>query len=91
MSSLRVIVSGRVQNVGFRYATKEVARGFDVCGTVRNLPDGSVEILVMGEKTEVDDFLEELVKESAVAHHVKNVYRHPVPPLDGVQGFTIAR
>jgi len=91
MASQRVIISGRVQGVGFRYTTKELARGFDVCGTVRNLPDGTVEILVVGDKAEVDGFLKELTEESALAHHVKNVVRQPLPPLDGVHGFTIGR
>ena len=37
MISKRVIINGRVQGVGFRYTTKDLARGFDVCGSVRNL------------------------------------------------------
>ena len=91
MVSRRVIVSGRVQGVGFRYTTKDVARGFDVCGCVRNLPDGTVEILVMGETDEVDEFLRHLVEESSLAHHVRQVRSTTIPPLDGVSGFTIAR
>ncbi len=91
MTSLRVIISGRVQGVGFRYTTRELAHGFDVCGTVRNLPDGTVEIMVAGEREEVDAFLRELTEESSVAHHVKNVMRQPVPPPVSMHGFTIAR
>ena len=36
MIAKRVIFTGRVQGVGFRYTTKEIATGFDVCGTVKN-------------------------------------------------------
>jgi acylphosphatase len=91
MTSLRVIISGRVQGVGFRYSTKELARGFDVCGTVRNLPDGTVEILVTGEREEVESFLKELTVESSVAHHIKHVLRQPSEPLEDIRGFQIAR
>lgn len=91
MTSKRVIVSGRVQGVGFRYTTKDLARGFDVCGSVRNLPDGTVEILVMGEPEEVDEFLRELAEESQVAHFIKDMHADAIPPLDEVSGFTIAR
>jgi acylphosphatase len=91
MTSRRVIITGRVQGVGFRWTTKDLARGFDVCGSVRNLPDGSVEILIMGERGEVDAFLKELSEESALAHHVKTLHSQDIPPLEGVRGFSIAR
>ena len=91
MDSRRIIITGRVQGVGFRWTTKDLARGFDVCGSVRNLPDGSVEILIMGEAEELDEFLNELIEESAVAHHVKHAHCQPIPPLEGVRGFTIER
>ncbi|HLO57149.1 MAG TPA: acylphosphatase [Bacteroidales bacterium] len=37
-------ITGRVQGVGFRYATRNAARQFSVTGFVRNLPDGNVYI-----------------------------------------------
>lgn len=91
MTCLRVIVAGRVQGVGFRYSTKELARGFEVCGTVRNLPDGTVEIVVAGARAEVEGFLGELTTESAVAHHIKNVLRQTIDPPQGLRGFQIVR
>jgi len=45
----RFVVSGRVQGVGFRYFTQEVALREGATGWVRNLPDGRVEALVEGE------------------------------------------
>ncbi len=50
-------VSGRVQGVGFRAQTKGVARKFDVSGTVQNLPDGRVKIVVEGRLDEIQTFL----------------------------------
>jgi len=50
---LRIIVSGRVQGVGFRYYTKIEADRFGITGWVRNLPDGKVETLVCGGDTQL--------------------------------------
>lgn len=89
MIAKRVIFSGRVQGVGFRYTTKDLARGFDVCGWVKNLPDGTVELQVMGDEDEVEDFIKEIAEESNVAHHIKGLLSENIPPLSGVKGFSI--
>lgn len=91
MIARRVIFEGRVQGVGFRYTTKDIAKGFEVCGTVKNLPEGTVELEVMGEREEVEAFLKEIAEESALAHHIKGMHVKNIPPLDGVKGFTISR
>jgi acylphosphatase len=91
LTKLRVIIAGRVQGVGFRYSTKELARSFEVCGTVRNLPDGTVEVMVSGTREEVEAFLKELTTESAVAHHIKHVTRQAVESLPHCHGFQIVR
>ena len=49
--------AGRVQGVGFRATAAHVARRFAVTGTVRNLGDGRVELVVEGEADAVDRFL----------------------------------
>jgi acylphosphatase len=53
----RVLYSGRVQGVGFRYTARGLARGRPVAGYVRNLPDGRVELAAEGAAEAVDDFL----------------------------------
>jgi acylphosphatase len=53
---MRVYYSGRVQGVGFRYHAKSVAAGFEITGAVRNLDDGSVELIAEGERNELDAF-----------------------------------
>lgn len=53
----RVRFSGRVQGVGFRFTCRSLARGFEVAGHVRNLPDGRVELVMEGELAELDRFL----------------------------------
>lgn len=58
MKRTRVRVSGRVQGVGFRYATQLRARSLGVSGWVRNLPDGGVEAVFEGEPQHVDSMVE---------------------------------
>ena len=52
-SRVRLVVFGRVQGVGFRYAAREAASDLGVSGWVRNLPDGSVEIVAEGSAAAV--------------------------------------
>jgi acylphosphatase len=53
---LCIFYSGAVQGVGFRYTAKTVATGFEMTGTVRNLPDGRVEVIAEGARTELEAF-----------------------------------
>jgi len=58
---------------------------------VKNLPDGTVELEVMGDREEVDAFLKEIAEESPLAHNIKGMQVTTIPPLEGVKGFTIER
>lgn len=91
MIAKRVVFEGRVQGVGFRYSVKDLARGFEVRGWVKNLPDGTVELHAMGDRTEVEAFVREIVEESSVAHHIRNHHAETIPLLENVTGFTIER
>lgn len=91
MLAKKVIFEGRVQGVGFRYTVKDLSRGFEVCGWVKNLPDGSVELQVMGESDEVESFIKEIAEESNVAHHIKNFIAVKIPLLENCSGFRIER
>ena len=51
-------ISGRVQGVWFRQSTKQTAETFAVNGWVRNCPDGSVEAVLEGEKSSVQQVID---------------------------------
>jgi acylphosphatase len=87
MIAKRALFEGRVQGVGFRYTIKQLAMGFDVVGWVKNLPDGSVELQLMGEEDEVEEFLREIVEESSMARNIKDMHTQEIPPLDDAKGF----
>jgi acylphosphatase len=55
-----VYYTGHVQGVGFRYTARSIARGYEVAGFVRNLPDGRVELVAEGKPREVEAFLREV-------------------------------
>ena len=55
---VRLIVSGRVQGVAFRYNTLQEARELNLAGWVKNLRDGGVEILAQGPSKRVDRLVE---------------------------------
>jgi acylphosphatase len=56
----RVLYSGRVQGVGFRFTACRISQRYAVKGFVRNLADGKVELVVEGESSELDRFVGEL-------------------------------
>jgi acylphosphatase len=87
LTARRLIVSGRVHGVGFRYFVNEAARREGVRGWVRNLPDGRVEVLAEGDEESVDR-LERHVRRGPPAARVDDVIVHVEPPGD-VRGFEI--
>jgi acylphosphatase len=88
MISLQVFYEGSVQGVGFRWSVRHVAKGFDVTGWVRNLPDGRVELQATGEKDEVRAFLDRLAQSelhSLIHKQTENKLDEPVT----ARGFEI--
>ena len=88
MGGLQVFYEGRVQGVGFRYSVKQIAKGFDVTGWVRNLPDGRVEMQVNGEPGELRAFLE-AVRESELRALIKNESQNALATPPATRGFEI--
>jgi acylphosphatase len=56
----RIRVTGVVQGVGYRYFVRNSAVSLGVDGTVRNMPDGSVQVVAEGERGLVDELIRQL-------------------------------
>jgi len=67
VTAARLVITGRVQGVGFRAWARREARRRNLRGWVRNRSDGSVEALAIGAAAEVDDFAQACHRGPAMA------------------------
>ena len=88
MISLQVFYEGHVQGVGFRFTVRHIAKGFDVTGWVRNLPDGRVELHVMGDEGEVRAFLDQ-VAQSELHSLIRKLTENRLNEAVATRGFDI--
>ena len=61
----RYLFTGRVQGVGFRWTTYNIAQNYQVVGCVLNLDDGRVQVDVEGREDQIEAFVDELNKKMA--------------------------
>jgi acylphosphatase len=87
---MRILYSGRVQGVGFRYTVRTLATGYEVAGSVRNLTDGRVELTVEGMKSELEAFRAGIRQAGLEAniHHEEVIWSEAT---GGFSGFAIER
>ena len=78
---------GRVQGVGFRYQTLNMAKNFEVSGFVRNLPDGRVELVVEGERIEAERMIAELAEQ--MAFFIRGIDQEAVDEERAHSGFSV--
>jgi acylphosphatase len=85
---LRIIVSGKVQGVGFRYFSQMKANTYGITGWVRNLPNGDVEIIAEGNKEDLALFLGS-IKEGNPFSRVNHIETEEMNEISGFTSFTI--
>ncbi|MES2308403.1 MAG: acylphosphatase [Verrucomicrobiota bacterium] len=90
MKRLEAYFTGTVQGVGFRYTAQQVAAGYDLMGTVRNLVDGRVELFLEGEESEIQAYLAEL-DETHLHDRIKEKELKWMDPKKDLKGFRILR
>jgi acylphosphatase len=78
---------GHVQGVGFRYTAARIGGGFDVAGYVQNLSDGRVRLLIEGERTELDRFVNDLTAQMAA--YIREMQSETQPATGEFDDFDI--
>ncbi len=82
------VYSGHVQGIGFRYAVKILTASFEVTGTVRNLPDGRVEVVAESAKEELEAFLK-AIRDSDVGRFIRQEQTRWSEATNDFRGFEI--
>ena len=77
MIAKHIIFKGRVQGVGFRYTSYRAANSNQLTGWVKNLPDGSVEMLAQGQEQDIDDCIND-IKES-FGSYIRDIQINELP------------
>lgn len=75
--AVHIVVTGRVQGVGFRWHVREAGRRESLAGWVRNLPDGSVELVARGDPGGVER-LQASVRMGPAGSRVESVSVEPM-------------
>lgn len=83
-----VFYSGHVQGVGFRWTAKNIAKGYEITGWVRNLPDGRVELVAEGAENEVRSFLQ-AIRQSGLGSLIRHEDVNWEQPMGDMFGFQI--
>ncbi len=86
---LKATFNGRVQGVGFRFTATRIARRFDVTGYVKNLADGTVEILAEGDEAVLKEFLQ-AVGNSDLKSYIQSVKTQWSAANHSFQNFEVA-
>jgi acylphosphatase len=77
MQRYEVLFSGRVQGVGFRMTTRQLAHGRPITGYVQNLATGEVRLVAEGPEDELDELLSEIQRNMEGFIREKRVDRRP--------------
>ncbi len=85
----RIVFRGHVQGVGFRFTAASFAKHFSVAGYVKNLPDGTVEMVVEGPKDHVASIRSRLAEH--FAGHIESQEVSDVSAHEPFAGFEIRR
>jgi len=88
-NAFHAIVHGMVQGVGFRYWALNAATAAGLTGWVRNLDNGTVELLCEGPQSRLDQFAA-LLERGAPGSRVSRVELRPVVPRGTWEQFSIA-
>lgn len=88
MKAVRFIVRGRVQGVFFRASTREQAVALRLAGHARNLLDGSVEVVALGDTVAIDQ-LDAWLHHGPETARVDELYREDIEVHEPLTTFVV--
>lgn len=84
-----LILSGRVQGVGFRHFTTQQANELGIRGWVKNLPDGRLETVIAGTKKDVEEMVQRMEKGPRMASVSEISELDPPETMDQFKSFSV--
>lgn len=82
------LIRGEVQGVGFRFFVSRCATNVGVSGSVRNLPDGRVQVIAEGESALISHF-EKVIFKGPPKARVENVEVFEMQTITNRKGFSV--
>ena len=89
MRGVRLILKGRVQGVGYRYFAMKEAQKLGIKGYVRNLPDGSVEVVYISDNPQTEEAFLKSLKKGPFLARVDNIEKSEITLSEDLSGFEI--
>ena len=87
LTARKIVFSGRVQGVGFRFTALNIASRCGLTGYVRNIPDGEVEMLAQGSAEMIDDCIRDL--QDSFVGSISHIDIEPATPDPKITDFRI--
>ena len=85
---VHIVFAGMVQGVGFRFTACRIAESHDVTGKVRNVPDGTVDIVADGTRAQLTAFRDAIL--DRMAGYVRDYREEWLQPNGGHETFEVA-
>ena len=82
-----IIFAGRVQGIGFRFTALDIANRYRLTGLVRNLPDGTVEMITQGPADDIADCIRDI--KEAFEGYIRETKTEEIPPDPKYTDFKI--
>jgi len=87
--NVHLIISGRVQGVGFRYSAQQKAKEYNLVGWVQNNVDGTVELEAEGSEDQLSAYIAELKSGFNQLIRVEHIKEQTIDKKQGYKKFSI--
>ncbi|ARD06545.1 acylphosphatase [Lactobacillus amylolyticus] len=89
METWKLVVSGLVQGVGFRWSVLNYAQSLGINGTVKNNADSTVTIILQADKQTVNSFIQNLPKHISPFAKIENIQAEELPGVEKMHDFHV--